>query len=127
MVDVIPHRLPSAESPFTHEYGIMKRKIIFALLGVARRHDLRGKNMKKQKANDIDMRKEYDFSGGIRGKHYKAYQAGHTVHITKEDGTTSVQYFTLKDGSVMLDPDVKPHFPDSDSVNRALRSIIAHH
>jgi hypothetical protein len=83
--------------------------------------------MKKQKANDIDMRKEYDFSGGIKGKHYKAYRAGHTVHITKEDGTTSVQYFTLKDGSVMLDPDVKPHFPDSDSVNRALRSIIAHH
>ena len=83
--------------------------------------------MKRQKANDIGMRKEYDFSSGIRGKHYKAYRAGHTARITKEDGTTLVQYFTLKDGSVMLDPDVKPHFPDSESVNRALRSIIAHH
>jgi hypothetical protein len=64
-----------------------------------------------------DKRKEYDFSGGIREKHYKAYRAGYTVCITKEDGTTSLQYFTLKDGSVMLDPDVKPHSPDSDSVN----------
>jgi hypothetical protein len=36
-----------------------------------------------------------------------------------------VQYFTQEDGSVMLDPDVKVHFPDSESVNKALRSFIA--
>jgi hypothetical protein len=47
------------------------------------------------------------------------------VCIRKEEGTTSVQYFKQADGAVMLDPDVKTHFPDSDSVNKALRSLIA--
>lgn len=74
--------------------------------------------------NTNDMREEYDFSGGVRGKHYKAYREGHAVRIYKEDGTTSVQYFTQGDGAVMLDPDVKAHFPDSESVNKALRSLI---
>jgi hypothetical protein len=71
-----------------------------------------------------DMRKEYDFSGGVRGKHYKAYREGHTVRIHKENGTTSVQYFSQEDGAIMLDPDVKRYFPDAESVNTALRSII---
>jgi len=82
----------------------------------------------KEEKNDRDikeMREEYDFSGGVRGKHYKAYREGHTVCIHKKDGTTSVQYFTQEDGSVMLDPDVKAHFPDSESVNKALRSLIS--
>jgi hypothetical protein len=74
--------------------------------------------------NRDEMRAEYDFSGGVRGKHYKAYREGHTVRIQKEDGTTTVQYFTQEDGAVMLDPDVKAHFPDSESVNKALRSLI---
>jgi len=83
--------------------------------------------MKKDKhdSDDSDMREEYDFSGGVRGKHYKAYREGHTVRIHKDNGTTSVQYFTQEDGAVILDPDVKAHFPDSESVNRALRSLIA--
>ena len=83
--------------------------------------------MKKEKDDrDINrMREEYDFSGGVRGKHFKAYREGHTVRIHKEDGTTSVRYFTQEDGAVMLDPDVKAHFPDSESVNKALRSLIA--
>ena len=83
--------------------------------------------MKKNKNDfdDNDMREEYDFSEGVRGKHYKAYREGHAVHIHKSDGTTLVQYFTQEDGAVMLDPDVKAHFPDSESVNRALRSLIA--
>lgn len=82
--------------------------------------------MKKDNENskNSDMRKEYDFSGGVRGKHYKAYREGHTVRVHKEDGTTLVQYFTQEDGAIMLDPDVRNHFPDSESVNRALRSII---
>ena len=82
--------------------------------------------MKKNKndSSNNDMREEYDFSGGVRGKHYKAYRNGHTVRIHKEDGTTSVQYFTQEDGAVMLDPDIKEHFPDSESVNKALRSLI---
>ncbi len=76
-------------------------------------------------SNNSDMKDEYDFSGGVRGKHYKAYRKGHIVYINKDDGSTSVQYFTQEDGSVMLDPDVKVHFPDSESVNKALRSLIA--
>ena len=82
--------------------------------------------MKKEKngSRSNEMRKEYDFSGGVRGKHFTAYREGHTVHIQKEDGTTSVQYFTQEEGAVMLDPDVKAHFPDSESVNKALRSLI---
>jgi hypothetical protein len=83
--------------------------------------------MKKKMPNskNSDMRDEYDFSDGVRGKHYKAFRKGHTVIVHKDDGSTSVQYFTQKDGSVMLDPDVKEHFPDSESVNKALRSLIA--
>ena len=75
--------------------------------------------------NISDMKGEYDFSGGVRGKHYKAYRKGHTVIVHEDDGSTSVQYFTQADGSVMLDPDLKVHFPDSESVNKALRSLIA--
>jgi ATP-dependent RNA circularization protein (DNA/RNA ligase family) len=82
--------------------------------------------MKKDKneLNETEMRDEYDFSKGVRGKHYKAYREGHTVIIHKSDGTKSVQFFTQIDGAVMLDPDVKIHFPDSESVNKALRSLI---
>jgi hypothetical protein len=75
-----------------------------------------------------DMKPEYDFSsmkGAVRGKYYKAYRDGHKVVIHKEDGTTSVQYFKLEDGAVMLEPDVREYFSDSESVNRALRSLIA--
>ncbi|MYD59610.1 MAG: hypothetical protein F4W91_01060 [Gemmatimonadetes bacterium] len=68
---------------------------------------------------------EYDFSGGVRGKHYQAYRQGHLVKIEKRDGSTEVHYFTPADGSIMLDPDVKQHFPNSESVNKALRSLIA--
>jgi len=83
--------------------------------------------MKKEMQNSSgsDMRDDYDFSDGIRGKHYKAYREGHAVVIHKDDGSTSIHYFTQEDGSVMLDPDVKLHFPDSESVNKALRSLIS--
>ena len=79
---------------------------------------------KRTDTKEKEMKDEYDFSKGIRGKHYKTYREGHTVHIHKSDGTTTVQYFTQEDGAVMLDPDIKVHFPDSESVNRALRSLI---
>lgn len=70
------------------------------------------------------MRSEYDFSGGTRGKHYRAYQRGHTVKINKTDGTTVVQNFKLEEGAVVLAPDVREYFSDSDSVNQALRTLI---
>jgi hypothetical protein len=49
------------------------------------------------------LRAEYDFSEGVRGKHHLAYKAGANV--------------------VVLDPDVADAFPDSASVNRALRLL----
>lgn len=49
------------------------------------------------------MRPEYDFSGGVRGKYAKPEQV--EVRL------------------VMLDPDVAEIFPDSESVNRALRVL----
>ncbi len=88
--------------------------------------------MKKRVSKQVnvendDMCPEYDFTsmaGGARGKYYKAYRAGHTVKIHKADGTTTVQYFTLEEGAVMLEPDVQEYFPDSEAVNKALRSLI---
>jgi len=74
-----------------------------------------------------EMRAEYNFSnmkGGVRGKYYKTYRAGHKVEIHKADGSTSVQYFKLEDGAIMLEPDVRIYFPSSESVNKALRSLI---
>ena len=87
--------------------------------------------MKERKSkNEVDeMLPEYDFSGkkGIRGKYYRAYRRGHSVRIHKVNGSVSVKYFTLEDGAVMLEPDVRKHFPDSRSVNKALRTLIPHH
>ena len=88
--------------------------------------------MKKAISKDIsdkeDLKPEYDFSrmkGAVRGKYYKAYRAGHKVEIHQADGATSVQYFQLEEGAVMLEPDVRKYFPDSESVNKALKSLIA--
>ncbi len=75
-------------------------------------------------SNNDEMREEYDFSGGVRGKHYKAYREGHTVRIHKEDGSISVHYFSQEDGAIMLDPDVQKYYPDSESVNKALRKSL---
>ena len=57
-----------------------------------------------QKADTDDMRPEYDFSGGVRGKHHKAYQEDTNV--------------------VLLEPQVARVFRDSVAVNRALRMLI---
>ena len=57
-----------------------------------------------QKTDTDDMRPEYDFSGGIRGKHYIAYQEDTNV--------------------VLLEPEVARVFSDSASVNQALRMLI---
>jgi len=77
--------------------------------------------------NEDPMLPEYDFknmSGGVRGKYYKAYREGHAVKIHREDGHTDIRHFTLEDGAVMIEPDVKEFFPNSESVNRALRCLI---
>ena len=73
-----------------------------------------------------EMQPEYDFSGrrGVRGKYYHRYRQGHTVRVRREDGSVSIRQFKLEDGAVLLDPDVRAYFPDSDAVNRALRGLI---
>jgi len=57
-----------------------------------------------QPKDSDEMRPEYDFSQGVRGKHYKAYEAGTNV--------------------VFLEPDIAAVFPDSASVNQALRLLV---
>lgn len=72
------------------------------------------------------MRQEYDFRTGVRGKHYKAYRKGHAVKIHKSNGSVLVQHFALEEGAIMLDPDLKKRFRNSDAVNKALRSLLVH-
>ena len=51
-----------------------------------------------------EMLDEYDFSKGVRGKYAKRYAEGTNV--------------------VVLAPDVAAVFPDSQSVNDALRALV---
>jgi hypothetical protein len=73
---------------------------------------------------DDEMRPEYDFSKAVRGKNHKPLHQGYTVEVQQEDGATVVNHYKLIDGAVMLEPDVRAYFPDSESVNAALRSVI---
>ena len=60
--------------------------------------------MKKNKnAQKWKMLREYDFRGGVRGKYAKRYSQGTNI--------------------VILEPDVARNFPDSKSVNKALREL----
>jgi uncharacterized protein (DUF433 family) len=43
--------------------------------------------------DEDDLLPEYDFSKGVRGKHHQAYQQGHSVTISHQDGTMTTQYF----------------------------------
>jgi hypothetical protein len=66
--------------------------------------------MKKAKANRSldDLRPEYDLSqlkGGIRGKYYHQATAGTNL--------------------VLIDPELASVFPDAESVNRALKFLVA--
>jgi len=72
------------------------------------------------------MLPEYDLKGkkGTRGKYTKALQKGYSIRVVNEDGSVTIQQFIPKEIAVVLEPDVKAYFPDSDSVNRALRGLI---
>jgi hypothetical protein len=61
--------------------------------------------MNQEPETDVndEMRPEYDFSGGVRGKYYEAYKQATNV--------------------VVLDPDVAAVFRDSAAVNEALRLL----
>jgi hypothetical protein len=62
--------------------------------------------MKKvsRKQDSVEMKAEYDFSGGVRGKYAAQYQLGTNV--------------------VLLEPEIAEAFPDSKSVNDALRALL---
>lgn len=79
---------------------------------------------KTAQTEDAGMRSEYEFRGGVRGKHYKAMRAGYTITIHKADGTRTVKEVVPKAGTIVLEPDIRRYFPDSDSVNRTLRCLI---
>ena len=61
--------------------------------------------MKKivNKAEGTEMREEYDFARGVRGKYARRYAQGTNV--------------------VVLEPDVAKAFPSSESVNSSLRAL----
>ena len=74
---------------------------------------------------DDDMRSEYDFTGGIRGKHYQALrEEGYIMRIYEEDGTITERRI-VGARTVTLEPDVYEYFPDSEAVNHALRMLIS--
>jgi hypothetical protein len=77
-----------------------------------------------KKKQEDEMRAEYDFSKGERGKFHRPLDKGYTVHVTKKDGTVEVNHYMLAEGTVLLAPDVLEYFSDSESVNEALRSLI---
>ena len=81
---------------------------------------------KTSKRQPDDMLPEYDLKGkkGVRGKYAKSMQKGYSVRILREDGTVTVRDYVPSEDTVLLDPDVKAYFPDSESVNRTLRSLI---
>lgn len=58
----------------------------------------------KRMQKDPDILEEYDFSQGVQGKYAKRYAEGTNV--------------------VIIEPDVAKVFPDHDSVNQALRSLV---
>jgi len=82
--------------------------------------------------NDIDKNDfedetlpEYDFSHGVRGKHFNDMRQGYSVTVHNADGTQTVKEFNPVAGMIILDPDVQKYFPDSESVNRILRTLIS--
>ena len=70
------------------------------------------------------MQAEYDFSKAERGKYYRSLEKGYTVRVRQSDGNTVINHYTLAEGTVLLAPDVREYFSDSQSVNEALRSLI---
>jgi hypothetical protein len=76
-------------------------------------------------AVDDDMRPEYDFSDGVRGKHYKVLrEEGYIVRIYNDDGTVTERH-VAGERTVVLEPDVYEYFPNSQAVNQALRTLIS--
>jgi hypothetical protein len=72
-----------------------------------------------------DMRPEYDFADGVRGKHHKVLrEEGYIVRIYNDDGTVTERH-VAGERMVILEPDVYDYFPNSQAVNHALRTLIS--
>ena len=56
---------------------------------------------KKDESENDEMKPEYDFRGGVRGKHAKAYRKGYTITIHNEEGTTTVEHVKPAEGAAM--------------------------
>ena len=106
-----------SESNLRHFYFLKKRGDIIPIVA---------KKIKKSDLieDDDDMLPEYDFTGmtPVRGKYYRDMRKGYIVRIHNEDGTITEKHYGP---TVTLDLDVAAYFPDSESVNNALRTLIA--
>ncbi len=89
-------------------------------------------NKTKQEQIDAELEEdilpEYDLRGKklVRGRYTELLKNGYSVAIHNEDGTETVTHYPPpRPNIVVLEPDVEEYFPDSESVNQALRSLIA--
>lgn len=62
------------------------------------------KGSKKPAPEEDDILPEYDFSGGVRGKYAERFAAGSNFFV--------------------IDPELAAKFPDSESVEKALRAYL---
>ncbi len=80
---------------------------------------------KTSQATDDDMRPEYDFTGGVRGKYARELREnGYTIRVYNADGTFT-ETRVLDEKTVVLESDVSEYFPDSQAVNHALRTLLS--
>jgi len=81
---------------------------------------------KMNKTKNDDMLPEYNLEGkkGVRGKYIKDMHRGYSVRVVKDDGAITTRHFVPTEDAIFLDKDLKAYFPDSKSVNKALRTLI---
>ena len=83
-----------------------ERSDTIRIIAPAWQRGARGRPMRntKKKTSVPEMRDEYDFSKGVRGKYAKRFAMGSNI--------------------VVLDPDVARLYPDSKTVNDTLRALV---
>jgi hypothetical protein len=69
-----------------------------------RRRSRPARTKRSRRTSSDELRQEYDFSGGVRGKYARRFREGTNL--------------------ILLEPDVAERFPDSIAVNRALRALV---
>ena len=76
--------------------------------------------MKKaqKKTDDMEMREEYDFSGGVRGKYAKRYAEGTNVVILNPELSTPVSRFQISERSIKIFGKTGSPNPKADSQSR---------